>query len=387
MKSFLSNPPRLIDLRTRTSIHLAAAVAACLLTACGTSDIGDSQGGVDSTVGENAMGPEQFEALRVASPPDVAADHTIDARLQAQAERGQRYLDELAPRLDGALRATAGVSYAELKAEVDAAVALGDTDAAAEALDRFQQERGPMVEAALQHMGMSSAVVATEVRRASLGEASPVVADTDVASEEAASEEVAAEEGGVIDQDGLEPIWACQNGYEYEPFPPYYEDGVWGTGGASKATGYVYARSEALFGGAPTDGAWVRADNIPPAGGGQTTVSTRVNFSDIQSLLTVFLPAYAGSGVGLTINIHDGGPWGTLIGQCRVPVLDVAIGWGVVNQNIPRVVNHSCTVNRSAASTFLTSKVQLDTYATTVGAQAVGMARGVVETIRYSTCQ
>src|SRR5262249_14702860 len=118
-----------------------------------------------------------------------------------------------------------------------------------------------------------------------------------------------------------------------------------------------------------------------------TTVSTRVNFIDVQSTLTVFLPAYAGSGVGVTIKIFDNGPFGPMIRECRRPVLDLAIGWGFVNHYTPMIVEHSCTVGRGPSSTFITSKVQLDTYATTVGAQAVGMARGYVETIRYSTCQ
>jgi len=378
MTPVLSNQPRLITNRARTSVHFVAALGACMLTACGTADIDNSESGVDPTLGETTLAPEQLADFRVASPADVEANHAVDARLQEQAERGQRYLDELAPRLDGALRATAGVTYAELKAEVDAAVALGDTDAADEALARFQEERGPIVEAALEHLGLSSVAVAAGVRRASVGDASPLVA---------AGAEVGADDGGAFDDADLEPITICQSGFEFEPFPPYFEDGVWGTGNVSKATGYVYARSEALFGGAPTDGAWVRADNIPPAGGGFTTVSTRVNFSDVQSVLTVFLPAYAGSGVGLTIKIFDNGPFGPLIRECRLPVLDIAIGWGVVNQNTPQIVNHSCSVSRGPSSTFLTSKVQLDTYATTVGAQAVGMARGTVATIRYSTCQ
>lgn len=377
MTPVLSNQPRLVTHFARTSAHFVVALGACMLTACGTADIDHPESGADPALGETAIAPEQIAALRVASPVEADEDHTIDARLQEQAERGQRYLDELTPKLDGALRATAGVTYAELKAEVDAAVALGDTDAAYEALDRFHEERGPIVEAALEQLGLSSAAVAAGVRRASVGDASPLVA---------AGAEVGADEGGPLGAD-LEPIGICQSGFEFEPFPPYFEAGGWGTGSAGTSNGFIYARSEALFGGAPTDGAWLRADNLPPAGGGFTTVSTRVNFDTIQSTLTVFLPAYAGSGVGLTIKIFDNGPGGALIRECRRPVLDLAIGWGFVNHYAPQLVEHSCSVGIGSSTFFLTSKVQLDTYATTVGAQAIGMGRGVVENIRYSTCQ
>lgn len=356
--------------RTSASRALTLALAACAgLAACAEDETAAPETG--------PLPVEEVEALRApgaAGAPSAAelADRaTFAAELTAQAQRGQAYLDEnIAPKLDAALRETSGLTYAQLQAEAVAAVATDDPQAAVAA---FFAHRGPAIEAATARLGTTSAALGEEVRLAALGDHPTSAAPKQPAQPQR--------------------LGGCFTGHEFEPFPPFFEAGNWFAGVNSQVlptasvNGAIHSEAYLVVGGTAQVAGWVRADNIPPAGAGTTIVSTSVFLSTFTEL-SIWVPSYAGSGIGITIQLFDGGPNGAFLGSCRLPVLDAAIPVGYQKLNRSVVLNHSCALHH-ASSSFLTAKVNVDTYGTSFapfGSIARAVADAQVQTIRYVTC-
>jgi hypothetical protein len=312
---------------------------------------------------------EPTEAERKARAESLAA-------LEAQAARAQAYADaHVTPRLDRALRETAGLSYPQLQAELlEALNAAGDDEVAIRAaLDHFRATRGAAIDAAAARLGTTVAALGDEIRAAALGDAKlpqPAPATPP------------------------QRLGGCFTGHEFEPFPPFFQAGNWfvGVNSANLPTanvnGTIHAEANLVVGGTAQVAGWVRADNIPPAGAGTTTVSTSVAFSTMISELSIWVPSYAGSGVGLSIRVMDGGPGGTFLGECRLPMLDAGIPVGYYFTNRSRFVTHSCSFHHGP-STFLTATVNVDTYGTSLapfGSVARAVADANIQTIRYVTC-
>jgi hypothetical protein len=371
----MSNPTSsVLSSKTATARALALALTACGMAACADDVAGDrGEPGEDAA----ALTPEQLAALRTPSADlapsaaEQAEQAAFAAELTAQAQRGQAYLDDkIVPKLDLALRATAGLTYAQLQAEVVAALATDDPKAAVAA---FFAHRGPAIEAATAHLGTTSAALGEEVRLAALGDHPTSAAPKQPAQPQR--------------------LGGCFTGHEFEPFPPFFQAGNWFAGVNSQVlptanvNGAIHSEAYLVVGGTAQVAGWVRADNIPPAGAGTTIVSTSVSLSTFTEL-SIWVPSYAGSGIGLTIQLFDGGPNGTFLGSCRLPVLDAAIPVGYQRLNRSVFLNHSCALHH-ASSSFLTAKVNVDTYGTSFapfGSIARAVADAQVQTIRYVTC-
>lgn len=320
---------------------------------------------------------EEVEALRAPAAPsapsaaELADRAAFAAELTAQAQRGQAYLDEqIVPKLDAALRETSGLTYAQLQAEAVAAVATDDPQAAVAA---FFAHRGPAIEAATAHLGTTSAALGEAVRLAALGDHPTSAAPKQPAQPQR--------------------LGGCFTGHEFEPFPPFFQAGNWFAGVNSQVlptadvSGAIHSEAYLIVGGTAQVAGWVRADNIPPAGAGTTIVSTSVFLSTFTEL-SIWVPSYAGSGIGISIQLFDGGPNGTFLGSCRLPVLDAAIPVGYQKLNRSVVLSHSCSLHHPSSS-FLTAKVNVDTYGTSFapfGSVARAVADAQVQTIRYVTC-
>lgn len=325
------------------------------------------------------LGPEQLRALRtpVATPTaaELEAQAKSTAELKAQAARAQAYADEhVTPRLDHALQKTSGLSYAQLQREIlEALVAAGEDEAAIRgAIAKFQATRGAAIDAAAAYLGTTVAALGDEIRAAAMG----------------------AEKLGKPEPTPPQRLGGCFTGHEFEPFPPFFQAGNWFAGVNSVAlptanvNGTIHAEANLIVGGTTQAGGWVRADNLPPAGAGTTTVSTSVSFFTMISELSIWVPSYAGSGVSLNIQLFDGGPFGTFLGDCRLPMLDAAIPVGYYFTNRSRFVTHSCNFHH-ASSSFLTAKVYVDTYGTSLapfGSVARAVADANIQTIRFVTC-
>lgn len=325
------------------------------------------------------LSPAQLAArsarVTAATAAEQAAQAQRLAELTAQAQRAQAYADaHVTPRLDRALRETSGLSYAQLQSElVDALVAAGDDAAAIRAaIAHFQATRGAAIDAAAAHLGTTVAALGDEIRAAALG----------------------ADKLPAAAAPPPQRLGACFTGHEFEPFPPFFQAGNWfiGVNSANLPTanvnGTIHAEANLVVGGTAQVAGWVRADNIPPAGAGTTTVSTSVSFFTMISELSIWVPSYAGSGVGLSIRVMDGGPGGTFLGECRLPVLDAAIPVGYYFTNRSRFVTHSCSFHHGPSS-FLSATVNVDTYGTSLapfGSVARAVADANIQTIRYVTC-
>jgi len=167
---------------------------------------------------------------------------------------------------------------------------------------------------------------------------------------------------------------------------------VWGANGAPGPDGerrrYAPRESNVFTGPSGGADAWVRGGQHSARRRRHTTVVAQVSFANNLSELSLWVPSYAGSGVGLTIELFDGGPSGTLIATCRMPMIDRSLLAGYLFDNRPTTVFHSCGAHH-ASSSFFTSKVHLDAYGTNFAplagfARALGDAR--VQSIRYVTC-
>ncbi len=352
----------------RRELHAVRNALALALAACAT--LGAC---TDEPVAPPAPGADDVSVLRTPQPPDQRSPE-FTRRIVAEGQRAQAFLDEqIVPKLDRALRETGKVSYAQLQAEVAAIVRSADPEVIKAGLDRFFSARGEVIEAAMARLGTTTAELADQIRSAATaGEPAHAIA---------------------AKPPGPQPFGACSTGFEFEPFPPYFQTGnwFWGVNSAFLPTadvnGTIHSESYAITG-ASGVGGWVRADNIPPSGAGTTTVSTLVSFPTNLSELLLWVPAYVGSGVGLTIEIYDGGANGPLLASCRTPLIDRSLPIGYLFDNRPTSVFHACTVHH-ASSSFLTAKVHVDTYGTNFapfGGFARAVADASVQTIRYSTC-
>jgi hypothetical protein len=352
-----------------------AALAATSMIACATEDA-PAAGDPAKHGPDLEMDLELVASYRV---PETDAERAVDpafaARMQAQAARAQAYLDEhVVPGFDRALRETSGVAYATLKAEVAAALQLPDPDAVRAALERFAAERRPIVEVALSRLGTTAEQLGAEIQGAALAGDAPAPIDLPVST----------------------PLGACSRGFEFEPFPPYFQAGTFwnGTNGAAlgssaSVNGAITAMASST-GGWGNGGGWVRADNVPPFGTGTTTVTTQLGFTWLQTEILLYFPAWAGSGVGVTIEVYDGGPSGPLVGQCRQSLMESWLHVGYLNQNFPRPVFHQCAFHHGPGAGFFTTKVVIDAYAMSAaliwGGFSQGYAIGNVQSVRYNTC-
>jgi hypothetical protein len=315
--------------------------------------------------------------------PTTSAPTTQDAAFAAslagESQRAQAYLDtHVAPRLDRALRETSGLTYAQLQSEAVAATTAFEPTAALEA---FFAARRPAIEAAVAHLGTTTAALGEEVRTAARGDRPAVKPQLSL--------------DNTHPPGGVGALATCGAGHEFEPFPPYFQAGNWFLGVNSatlpvaNVNGSIHSEANLIVGGTTVVGGWVRADNLPLVGAGRTQVSTTVFFSTILSELILWVPSYAGSGVALVIDIFDGPAFNTFLGSCSLPIFDAAIPVGYRIENRSRVVSHSCIVNRPASTTFLISKVRVDTYGTSAapfGSVARAVADAQVQTIRYMNC-
>ncbi len=372
-----------------TLIACAGLAGLPALAGCGDADPADATVDEAGELGDSAssassaeaaalsggrLSAEQLAALRTPDLSESPGRAEFAAELAAQARRAQAYLDaQIVPRLDGALRATSGLTYAQLRAEAVAATAAADPEAAAQA---FLAARGEAIEAAVAHLGTTTAALGEEVRLASLDEQAAAAAALSAA---------------------LPPpprsFGGCFTGHEFEPYPPYFQAGNWFVGFNSatlptvNVNGNIRSEANLIVGGTTQVGGWVRADNVPPSGAGITQVSTSVFFSTALSELTLWVPSYAGSGVGLTIEVFDRAA-GTFLGSCRRPILDAAIPVGYRLENRSVVASHACAFHHPS-STMLMARVHIDAYGTSAApfgsvARAVGEAQ--VQTIRFLTC-
>jgi hypothetical protein len=351
---------------TRNS--LALALLAVSLTACAT-DESSPEATTDDT---NGLTAEEIAVLRQPAPEDVKAaqDREFAARMSVQADRAQAYLDQqVIPDFDRALRATANVDYATLKAEIDETLQLTDPEAIKTRLDQFFAEHGAQIDAALATMGTTSAQVAENIRQAAI--AGDVVA---------APAEMPRERG------------KCIPGVQLSQTPPFADAGTFSNGtslgGGTASVSGAFTASASVVAGWGNGGAWVRADNLPPVGNGWTVVTTQANFSSLGVNLLLWAPAYSGAGVGLTIEMYAGGPQGPLIGSCRLPILDRSIPIGVLSVSESEPLLYQCILHHGPTP-FITTKVLVDAYAVHTAPWAGGassFAQGNITSIFHDTC-
>ncbi|MEZ4363351.1 MAG: hypothetical protein R3B48_24470 [Kofleriaceae bacterium] len=359
--------------RGRAARALALTLTACLgFGACAESDgVTSDTPTVQAEPASAPLGAAEVSALRVEDPPsETPPEFTAD--LIAAGARAQQYVDEkIAPQLDLALRETSGLSYADLQAEIVEISKLADSKEIHVALERFGEERGPLIQKAMDYMGTTSEALSEEVRRVAFGDAPPP------------------EPRGVT-QGGPQTRAGCSTGFEFEPFPPYFQAGNWWWGvnsanlPAVSRNGTIRSESNVLIG-ASGVGGWVRADNIPPAGAGTTVVTATVSLPSNFAELFLWQLSYVGSGVAVTIETFDSG---RRVASCTTPVLDRWIPFGYLFDNRPTTVTSTCSFHH-ASSSFLTTRVHVHTYGTNFSfwggfARAVGSAR--VQSIRYGTC-
>lgn len=346
------------------------ALVATSLVACTTDE-------ESAPANDPQQEPDQalVDAYRVPETGAPAVDGAFAARMQARGDRAQAYLDaHVVPDFDRALRETSGVSYATLKAEVSAALQLPDPDASKAALERFVTERGPIVDAALARLGTTKEQVGSQIQEA-------------------------AQAGETPEPPAMQPPHErgiCATGFEFEPFPPYFQAGTFSNGtntSANGSTASVFGPITAMasnIGGWGNGGGFIRADNIPPFGAGVTVVSTQVGFSRLQTEILLYFPAFASSGIGLSLEVHDGGPGGPLLANCRQPLLDHSLPIGYLSDNQPRLVFHQCVFHHGPGTGFLSTRVLVDAYANSAaliwGGFSQAIATGTVQTVRYNTC-
>lgn len=338
-----------------TTSALLALAACAWLGAC----VGDEAG--------------QLAELRTPEPASQPSPE-LASKLTAQAERAQAYLDEhVIPELDRALRETAGVSYAQLQAEVAEIVAGSDPDAVEAGLERFHAARGGVIDAAFARMGTTAEALGEQIQRAALGDEPQVAALAQLPPQRQA---------------------ACSAGFEFEPFPPYFQAGtsfagtVDGSFPTANVNGTLHAEAYVFTGPGGSADAWVRADNIPPGGASSTTVLAEVSFANNLYELSLWVPSYVTSGVGLTIELFDNGPSGTLLASCHTTTNGNYLLYGYSLVNRPTTITYACSVHH-ASSSFLTAKVHVDAFGTNL-APLAGFARALgdasVRSIRYKTC-
>src|SRR5689334_14511744 len=122
----------------------------------------------------------QDDAAPPPPPPDQGSSQ-LAQKLTAQAQRAQAYLDEhVIPDLDRALRETAGVSYADLLAELTEIASAGDAAAVKAGLDRFVAARHDIIQAAVARMGTTTEAITAAIQRAALGDEPEVVAQVQI---------------------------------------------------------------------------------------------------------------------------------------------------------------------------------------------------------------
>jgi hypothetical protein len=351
----------------------AASVLVASLTACAT-DAPSSAPIVDDDV--NGLSPDQIAEL--GQPASQAAkdaeDQAFAARMRAQADRAQAYLDQqVIPDFDRALRATANTDYATLQAEALAASRAGDPDAVKAALDRFYAAHGDQIDAAFASLGTTTARVTDDIRRAA------IAGDVAVAS------------ASMPHTRGK-----CGTGLQLEPQAPFADAG-WFVSGANTApggtnsaatSGAVTAQASASFGWG-NGGGWVRSDTLPPVGNGWTSVIVQASFSWMSAEELLWSPAYNGAGVGLTIEMHDG-PGGPVIGSCRAGLLDNNVPWvGYQFTNTPKPVLFQCTLHHGPTP-FISTKVIVDAYAVVVGPSVPGFTQSAaaaqITSVFSNTC-
>jgi hypothetical protein len=346
----------------------ALAFSLLALTACAA----DGDGNVDLEADDaNGLTPAQLAELRKPASDEVNAAQAAEfaASMRVQSDRAQAYLDaHVIPDFDRALRATSGISYATLQAEVAEAVQLTDEDARKARLDRFYAEHGDAIDAALAHMGTTATALAERVRAAATaGDLQPIA-------------ELAPKTRG-----------ACSSGVELQRFPPFADAGQFTNGvPINNAFGNVngsLSASSSQVAGWGQGVAWVRSDNLPPVGNGVTIVTVNATFrTDITLILWV--PAYSGAGTGLTIEMYNGGPQGPRIGSCRLPVMNVSIPIGGFETHQSQSISFQCAL-RHSPTPFITTKVLVDTYAAhnaPWGGGNIGSATATVSSIQHVTC-
>ncbi len=358
---------------TRTNVALSLVVAG--LGACATDSSIDSTDLADPTeTAASALSPEQIAALRAPISDDAKAeqDRAFVARVDQHAIRAQAYLEQhVIPDFDRALRATANVDYATLKAEAVAAITAGDAEATKAGLDRFYAAHGDQIDAAFASMGTTAVAVANQIREAA------------IAGDTVAPPEQHPHNRG-----------KCIGGWQLGPTPPFADAG-WFSNGINwnpqsvSQSGAITASAATNWGWA-SGGGWVRADNIPPVAAGFTSVTVQANFTTMMAEELLWAPGYSAAGVGLTIEMRDGGAQGPLIGSCRAALLDnnlLPIG-GYQKRDTPQPVLFQCTLHHNATP-YLSTKVIVDAYATQIAAYtgfADATAVAQVTSIQHVTC-
>ena len=349
----------------------ASLLAVTTLAACAIEPTPDATESEADAM--NGLSAEQLAELAKPLPADLQAAHDREAaaRLGARGERMQAYLDaHVIPDFDRALRATSNIDYATLKAELATVLQAGDSEAIKARLDRFHADHGDQIEAAVTAMGTTTQELAEKVRTATFdGEVEEAVA-------------------AIPHTRG-----ACSTGVQLSPTPPFMQAGFFTTGTntttsmSASTSGALTSQTEVIWG-QGAGYAWLRADNLPPVGNSTTIVTATMNFTWMSTEELLWIFAYSAGGVGVTIEIRNGGPQGPVLGSCRASLLTGSINLGHFGLNTPKPVLVSCPVHHGPTP-YLSTRVLVDTYGLHTaawGGFSQSSAGAQVSSITHNTC-
>ncbi|MEO8699183.1 MAG: hypothetical protein ABI867_04040 [Kofleriaceae bacterium] len=345
---------------TKTATTLLLAVT---LQACATDDA------------DIATDDELDAPVAAAAAPSAEVQAALDAEFAAtltgRADRAEAYVTaNVIPELDRALRAQ-GTSYAALQAELAPTFALTDPEAVKAGLDRFYAAHGDQLDAAFESLGTTMVAVAEQVREAAFAGEVPAT-PTPIPHDRA----------------------ACIPGPQLGSAPPFLAAGAF-TNGISSGPGTNFAATNGVVivhagveVGQGTGVGWVRSDNLPPVATGTTVVTVQANFAYLSAEVASWVFAYSAAGVGLTIEVRDGGPQGPVLGMCRRPLFEKNLPIGYDFGSTAAPIAFQCAIPHGPTP-YISTRALVDAFATHLGifgGFAQSNATGQILSITHNTC-